>query len=233
MYLNSTLNFTPSASGVTSYTHTENSYTTNPVSSYTVNTANLIDYLTKREFMYRQLNAAKGSTVYVPKSLSASPNNPIVRLFKASYNFNDPINLSSELLRSTDNLPTGYNDRGIEKKPKDPSLFVTTTDVLINVERLFSDYIRSLNTPFDNIHSSENPYLVKSQQRPLKKGIANMLRLHATGAIAMPTELRLQILASSRDIIHSWSIPGAGIKIDCIPGYTSHRIAIFLVGGIY
>jgi hypothetical protein len=153
--------------------------------------------------MYRQLNAAKGSTVYVPKSLSASPNNPIVRLFKASYNFNDPINLSSELLRSTDNVPVGYNNRGTEKLPKEPSLFVTTTDVLTNVERLFSDYIRSLNTPFDNTHSSENPYLVKSQQRPLRKGIANMLRLHATGAIAMPTELRLQILASSRDIIHS------------------------------
>ena len=203
MYLNSTLTFTPSASGVTSYTHTENSYTTNPISSYTVNSANLIDYLTKREFMYRQLNLVKGSTVYVPKSLSASPNNPIVRLFKASYNFNDPINLSSELLRSTDNAPMGYNNKGTEKTPKEPSLIVTTTDVLTNVERLFSDYIRSINTPFDTIHSNENPYLVKSQQRPLRKGIANMLRLHATGAIAMPTELRLQILASSRDIIHS------------------------------
>jgi cytochrome c oxidase subunit 2 len=49
----------------------------------------------------------------------------------------------------------------------------------------------------------------------------------------MPTELRLHILASSKDIIHSWSIPSAGIKIDCIPGYSSHRVAIFLVSGIF
>jgi hypothetical protein len=49
---------------------------------------------------------------------------------------------------------------------------------------------------FDN-QSSKNQY------RPMRKGISNMVRLHATGAIAMPTEVRLHILASSRDIIHS------------------------------
>ena len=43
----------------------------------------------------------------------------------------------------------------------------------------------------------------KSQFRPLRKGISDMLRLHATGAVAMPSEIRLQVLASSRDVIHS------------------------------
>jgi hypothetical protein len=75
--------------------------------------------------------------------------------------------------------------------------------------------------------------LFKNQHRPLRKGITNMLRLHSTGAVAMPIELRLRILASSRDVIHSWSIPSAGIKIDCVPGYTSHKVMIFLVSGIY
>ena len=60
-----------------------------------------------------------------------------------------------------------------------------------------------------------------------------MVRLHATGAIAMPIEIRLHILASSRDVIHSWAIPSAGIKIDCVPGYSSHKVAIFLSSGIY
>ena len=67
----------------------------------------------------------------------------------------------------------------------------------------------------------------------MKKGISNMVRLHATGAVAMPIETRLHIMASSRDVIHSWAIPAAGIKIDCVPGYTSHRITIFFVHGIY
>jgi heme/copper-type cytochrome/quinol oxidase subunit 2 len=49
----------------------------------------------------------------------------------------------------------------------------------------------------------------------------------------MPIETRLHILTSSKDVIHSWAIPSAGIKMDCIPGYSSHRISIFLVSGIF
>jgi hypothetical protein len=37
----------------------------------------------------------------------------------------------------------------------------------------------------------------------MKKGIANMVKIHANGAIALPIEMRLQVLASSRDVIHS------------------------------
>jgi len=39
----------------------------------------------------------------------------------------------------------------------------------------------------------------------------------------------LKVLASSKDVIHSWAIPSAGIKIDCVPGYSSHKVMIFLV----
>ena len=60
-----------------------------------------------------------------------------------------------------------------------------------------------------------------------------MVRLQATGAIALPIKTRLHILASSKDVIHSWAIPSAGIKIDCVPGYSSHRVTIILNSGIY
>ena len=76
-------------------------------------------------------------------------------------------------------------------------------------------------------------FLFKNQYRPMRKGINNMLRLHASAAVALPIELRLQILASSRDVIHSWAVPSAGIKIDCVPGYSSHKVMIFLVSGIF
>lgn len=60
-----------------------------------------------------------------------------------------------------------------------------------------------------------------------------MVKLHATGAIALPVEMRIQLLASSRDVIHSWAVPSAGVKIDCVPGYSSHRIITFLLSGVY
>ncbi len=71
------------------------------------------------------------------------------------------------------------------------------------------------------------------QYRSMRKGISNLVRLHATGAVALPIELRIQILASSKDVIHSWAIPSAGIKIDCVPGYSSHKVFLFLVPGIF
>ena len=49
----------------------------------------------------------------------------------------------------------------------------------------------------------------------------------------MLLEVRLQILASSRDVIHSRSLPSAGVKIDCVSGFTSHEIIIFLMEEIY
>jgi hypothetical protein len=61
-------------------------------------------------------------------------------------------------------------------------------------------YFLNLNL---NTNLSKNIELYKNQYRPLRKGITNMVRLHATGAIAMPSEIRLHILASSKDVIHS------------------------------
>lgn len=87
-------------------------------------------------------------------------------------------------------------------------------------------------TLLSNIGAAKKPSLT-SQYQPLKKGIVNMIRIQADKAIAMPTDTRIQILAVSKDIIHSWAIPSAGIKIDCIPGYSSHRVAIFTLSGVY
>lgn len=104
---------------------------------------------------------------------------------------------------------------------------------VISGNTFFSNlFLYLFNTDSVNKLGSNND-LYKSQFRPMRKGISNMIRLHATGAILLPIEVRLHILASSKDIIHSWAIPSAGIKIDCVPGYSSHRIAIFLVSGIF
>lgn len=128
--------------------------------------------------------------------------------------------------------------------------FVKSSDIRSELLSIFSN-----NTPnFDNYKSiilnlnlfnAINRYLLdgtvvdqfdpllKNQYQPSRKGISNMIRLHATGAIALPIETRLQVLASSKDVIHSWAVPSAGIKIDCVPGYSSHKVVIFLLSGIY
>ena len=61
-------------------------------------------------------------------------------------------------------------------------------------------YIIGLNA---NNNIGHNTELFKNQFRPMRKGISYMIRFYVTGAIAMPIEIRLHILASSKDIIHS------------------------------
>ena len=103
---------------------------------------------------------------------------------------------------------------------------------ILNLSQI-KEYVNYYFSTSNDEAVTSNQELYKNQYRPMKKGVTNMIRLHATGAVAMPIEIRLQILASSKDVIHSWAIPSAGIKIDCVPGYSSHKVMIFLVSGIF
>ena len=55
----------------------------------------------------------------------------------------------------------------------------------------------------NDVDASTTAELLRNQYRPMKKGVSNMVKLHATGAVAMPIETRLHLLASSKDVIHS------------------------------
>jgi heme/copper-type cytochrome/quinol oxidase subunit 2 len=43
----------------------------------------------------------------------------------------------------------------------------------------------------------------------------------------------MHVICGSKDVIHSWAIPGLGIKIDCIPGFNSHRRVLLRWRGVY
>jgi hypothetical protein len=81
--------------------------------------------------------------------------------------------------------------------------FLTTYADFLNLN-LINDYLFYYFFNNNSINSlKNNSELYKNQYKPMRKGITNMVRLHATGAVAMPIEIRLQILASSKDVIHS------------------------------
>jgi len=121
---------------------------------------------------------------------------------RSSFLLIDPITYSSEYSRDLYYTSLEYfkfilfKDLALNLSNKISLLPLNTS--LIN-EYLFFYFSRS------NVSNKlgNNQELYKSQFRPLKKGISNMLRLQGTGAVAMPIEIRLQILASSKDVIHS------------------------------
>jgi hypothetical protein len=219
--------FSPTNSGLNTYV--KSSWRPrNSIQSYHYMTSTLADYLTKRELLTRQYLELTNKMIYLPNELLATQNNPLLVELIKSYAFNDPTTWNNEVSRSVFNDSLGFFKFTLLnfffKNFKNPFLDLGTLD-----HYFFFHFfgVKSNKTDFKVTE------LYKNQFRPLRKGVSSMLRLHATGAIALPIEVRLQILASSRDVIHSWAIPSAGIKIDCVPGYTSHRIMIFMLEGIY
>lgn len=224
-----TKNFYPSHSGITSYGRSNWTPQTS-IQSYNYLSNSLVDVLTKRESLYRDLFLKKNKVISLPFYLTATPIHPFFKELKASFLYIDKIVNQNEYSRDI-----YYNSLNYFNYILLSSYYKSISEsfnLSTSLDPLFFYFFKS--TFFKNSIKNNNTYdLYKNQYRPMKKGISNMVRLHATGAIAMPTEMRIQVLASSKDVIHSWAIPSAGIKIDCVPGYSSHRVMIFLVSGIF
>ena len=63
--------------------------------------------------------------------------------------------------------------------------------------------------------------------------VGSMRRLRVTRGVCLPADYPVHVVCGSKDVIHSWAVPGLGIKIDCIPGYNSHRRVLFRWRGLY
>jgi hypothetical protein len=138
----------------------------------------------------------------LPKYLTASPNNTLLQEIKAAYPLIDPSSFSSEISREYfyKNL-TFINIKLIKDLIEviNQNMKHLPLNLTFITDYTFFYFLNSLN----NTGLTKNLELYKNQYRPMKKGVTNMIRLHTTGAIAMPSEIRLHILASSKDVIHS------------------------------
>lgn len=162
----------------------------------------LVDILTKREYLYKEYFLNRGYTLNLPKYLLSTPNNSLLTEIKSSYSLVDPSSFSSEVSRDFFYSNTSLFRFNILKN----FLYKSSDSNVLNYMCIkdFSDliFLYIFNTDIStNINNSS--ILLKNQHRPMRKGISNMIKLHASGAIGMPTELRIHILASSKDIIHS------------------------------
>lgn len=205
------------------------------IANYYYGVSTFVDLLSRREMLIRDYWFNQKGTSYIPKRLTASPQNPILKEVIAAFALHDPLTFSSEASRDYVYFSSSYFKflylKSLAQSLASANEFIPFNTSFLNDYVFFFFMNNDSNVTSRSLPTSNELY--RSQFRPLRKGISSMLRLHSTGAVAMPIEMRLQILASSRDVIHSWSIPSASIKIDCVPGYTSHRIMKFMLTGIY
>ena len=83
----------------------------------------------------------------------------------------------------------------------------------------YADY---LNIQFDS-------YLI--QEDSLELGQFRLLSVDNT--LWLPAYVPIRLLVTSADVIHSWALPSAGIKIDAIPGRNNQNSVYFLRTGTF
>lgn len=63
---------------------------------------------------------------------------------------------------------------------------------------------------------------------------SNNLRLLRVGRIiVLPSDIFINVITNSFDVVHSWFIPGLGFKMDCVPGRSTHHTLYIDLPGIY
>lgn len=67
----------------------------------------------------------------------------------------------------------------------------------------------------------------------INEEVGSIRRLRVTKGVYLPSDVPMHAVCGSKDVIHSWAIPGLNIKIDCIPGYNSHRRVFIRWRGAY
>lgn len=47
--------------------------------------------------------------------------------------------------------------------------------------------------------------------------------LRTKRTLVLPAHVNITLVTNSYDVVHSWFIPGLGIKLDCVPGRSTHH----------
>lgn len=51
--------------------------------------------------------------------------------------------------------------------------------------------------------------------------------------LVLPSNINMAVITNSFDVVHSWFVPGLGIKMDCVPGRSTHHSFCFDINGLF
>jgi len=69
------------------------------------------------------------------------------------------------------------------------------------------------------------------QQNDLATGIYRLLEVD--NRIVLPIQTEIRILVTAADVIHAWTVPALGIKVDAVPGRLNQLSASINMPGVY
>lgn len=82
--------------------------------------------------------------------------------------------------------------------------------------------------------SKQYRFLKKAKNRVEKTKLSNWNRLlRSRRMLVLPAHVNITVITNSFDIVHSWHIPGLGLKMDCLPGRATHHTLYIDHVGLY
>lgn len=87
--------------------------------------------------------------------------------------------------------------------------------ILLN-NSIFEDYIKDATSYYR---------MMKKNKKRSELISVNLSRriLRTKRTLVLPAHTNITLITNSFDIVHSWFIPGLGIKLDCVPGRSTHH----------
>jgi len=83
-----------------------------------------------------------------------------------------------------------------------------------------SNFLNSENFSKYNLYNGVKNNKNKSETIPATLA-RRLLRTKRT--LVLPAHINITLITSSYDVVHSWFVPGLGLKIDCVPGRSTHH----------
>lgn len=71
-----------------------------------------------------------------------------------------------------------------------------------------------------NLYTSVRTNKYKNEMIPVTLA-RRLLRTKRT--LVLPAHINITLITNSYDVVHSWFVPGLGLKIDCVPGRSTHH----------
>lgn len=233
---------------VTSSTYTSSWVKTKLLKSFSLNLYNSTVFFDSKKLQFNILNNIKLNTISNYESdkleeieetlenLRTKVNKFPIKLIKGVLNKHNVSLLTSEN-QLNKNILFSYrlnNDNVVEKisqieqfwgfrqkKYKKLRSFVFTQNYRFNNRsyKSIGNFINNENFNKYNLYTAIKNNKSKSETIPVT--IARRL-LRTKRTLILPAHINITLIASSYDVVHSWFVPGLGLKIDCVPGRSNH-----------
>jgi len=98
----------------------------------------------------------------------------------------------------------------------------------------FKEIVETENEKFVYLNKTEDNYIIESYMiadEDLDKGQLRLLEVDKK--LVLPTNTSIRLLITSDDVLHSWAVPGLGIKVDACPGRINELVIKIRENGVY